>query len=85
MESTQGLPTCEVAQALQAGGEVALRALRVPQVQGLQGRQSRELPAGTAESMGLRGAEKPRSGAAGVWGTQNTGLRKGPMLWKGGA
>lgn len=40
------LPTCEVAQALQAGGEVALGALGVPEVQGLQGRQSWELPAG---------------------------------------
>lgn len=43
--SPKGLPTCKVAQALQAGGEVALGALGVPQVQGLQGRESWELPA----------------------------------------
>ena len=45
-EGSQGPPTCEVAQALQAGGQVALGALCVPQVQGLQGCQCRELPVG---------------------------------------
>lgn len=39
-----GQLTCEVDQAFQAGGQIALRALRVPQVQGLQSRHCRELP-----------------------------------------
>lgn len=45
-EGSRGPPTCEVAQALQAGGQVALGALCVPQVQGLQGCQCWELPVG---------------------------------------
>lgn len=36
--------TCQVDQALQAGGQVALRALCVPEVQGLQSCHCWELP-----------------------------------------
>lgn len=42
-------PTCQVRQALEAGGQVALRALGVPEVEGLQGRHRWELPAGHGE------------------------------------
>lgn len=37
-------PTCQVHQALEAGGQVALCTLGVPEVEGLQGRHCRELP-----------------------------------------
>lgn len=45
-------PTCQVYQALEAGGEVTLRALGVAEVQGLQGRHGWELPADQGEAQG---------------------------------
>ena len=53
-------PTCQVDQALQASGQVALRALGVPEVEGLQGRHRRELPADHGEP---RGRDSVRAGA----------------------
>lgn len=53
-------PTCQVHQALEAGGQIALRALRVPEVEGLQGRHRRELPADHGEP---RGRDGVRAGA----------------------
>lgn len=53
-------PTCQVHQPLQAGGQVALRALGVPEVEGLQGRHGRELPVRQGEPWGRDGV---RAGA----------------------
>lgn len=45
-------PTCQVHQALQAGGQVALRALGVAEVEGLQGCHGWELPGDHGEPQG---------------------------------
>lgn len=54
-------PTCQVHQALEAGGQIVLCALGVPEVEGLQGRHRWELPADHGEP---RGRESVRAGAS---------------------
>lgn len=56
-------PTCQVHQALEAGGQVALCTLGVPEVEGLQGRHCRELPVDHREPWGR---DSVRAGA-GTW------------------
>lgn len=71
-------PTCQVHQALEAGGQVALCALGVPEVEGLQGCHRRELPADHGEP---RGRDGIRAGA-GTWpspGTVGSSLEKGAL------
>lgn len=57
--------TCQVHQALQAGGQVALGALGVPEVEGLQGCHRWELPADHRESVRAGGGTWPCPGTVG--------------------
>lgn len=52
------IPTCQVDQALKAGGQVALCALRVPKVEGLQGCHRRELPVDHGTRDNVKGLEQ---------------------------